>query len=86
LRHSYRIVYNAFRVAQGRIAQQQGVAPEDLSPTKLFPKLAEASSNLAGAEEALLAVRRLNSGVKLRERRPEADEINLGAMGLKSYY
>ena len=70
------MVYNAFRVAQGRIAQQHGIAPEDISPAKLFPKLAEASSNLAGAEQALLGVRRLNPGVKLRE--PNVLELPLG--------
>lgn len=70
------MVYNALRVAQGRIAQQHGVVPEDISPAKLFPKLAEASSNLAGAEQALLAVRRLNPGVELRE--PNLLDLPLG--------
>jgi len=76
------MVYNAFRVAQGRIAQQHGIAPEDISPAKLFPKLAEASSNLAGAEQALLGVRRLNPGVELRE--PNIVELPLGRTTLQA--
>jgi len=70
------MVYNAFRVAQGRIAQQHGITPEEISPAKLFPKLAEASSNLAGAEQALLGVQRLNPGVALRL--PNVLELPLG--------
>lgn len=76
------MVYNAFRIAQGRIAQQQGIAPEDISPAKLFPKLAEASSNLAGAEQALLGVRRLNPGAKLRE--PNLLKLPLGRTTLQA--
>jgi len=75
------MVYNAFRVAQGRIALQHGIVPEDISPAKLFPKLAEASSNLAGAEQALLGVRRLNPGVKIRE--PNVLELPLGRTTLE---
>jgi len=76
------MVYNAFRVAQGRIAQQHGIAPEDISPAKLFPRLAEASSNLAGAEQALLGVRRLNPGVELRE--PNVLKLPLGRTTLEA--
>jgi len=35
------ILYNALRVAQGRIAKKAGIAPEMLSPEKLFPVLIE---------------------------------------------
>ena len=56
------MVYNAFRVAQGRIAQQQGIAPEDISPAKLFPKLAQASSDVAAAEWMFLTLNRKNGG------------------------
>lgn len=37
------IVYNAFRVAQSEAAAQLGWPPEELSPAKLFPKIAVAS-------------------------------------------
>ena len=76
------MVYNAFRVAQGRIAQEHGIAPEDISPAKLFPKLAEASSNMAGAEQTLLGVRRLNPGVELRE--PRLVDLPLGRTTLQA--
>lgn len=56
------MVYNAFRVAQGRIAQEQGIAPEEISTAKLFPKLAQASSDVAAAEWMYLALNRKNGG------------------------
>lgn len=76
------MVYNAFRVAQGRIAEQHGITPEEISPAKLFPKLAEAFSNLAGAEQALLGVKRLNPGVPLRL--PNPTELPLGRTTLQA--
>lgn len=56
------MVYNAFRVAQGRIAQEQGIAPEEISTAKLFPKLAQASLDMAGAEWMFLELNRTNGG------------------------
>lgn len=56
------MVYNAFRVAQGRIAQEQGIAPEEISTAKLFPKLAQASSDVAAAEWMYLGLNRKNGG------------------------
>lgn len=76
------MVYNAFRIAQGRIAQQHGIAPEDISPAKLFPKLAEASSNLAGAEQMLLGIQRVNPGVELRA--PNPTDLPLGRTTLQA--
>ncbi|MBI3296691.1 MAG: IS4 family transposase [Elusimicrobia bacterium] len=76
------MVYNAFRVAQGRIAQRHGITPEEISPAKFFPKLAQASSNLAGAEQALLGVQRLNPGVQLRL--PNVLELPLGRTTLQA--
>lgn len=76
------MVYNAFRVAQGRLAIEHGIAPEDISPAKLFPKLAEASSNLAGAEQMLLGVRRVNPGVELRA--PNPIDLPLGRTTLQA--
>jgi hypothetical protein len=70
------MVHNAFRIAQARIAKQCGVAPEAISTAKLFPKLAEASANHAGAEEMRLAMRRLNPGVRLRE--PAIIDLSFG--------
>jgi Transposase DDE domain len=45
------IVYNAFRVAQSDAAAQLGEPPEDLSPAKLFPKIAVASFLYLHAQE-----------------------------------
>lgn len=56
------MVYNAFRVAQGRLAQRLGIAPEEISTAKLFPKLAQASSDIAAAEWMFLALNRKNGG------------------------
>lgn len=56
------MVYNAFRVAQGRIAEEQGVAPEDISTAKLFPKLSKASFDAASCEWTYLALNRTNGG------------------------
>lgn len=69
------MVYNAFRVAQGRIAQEHGIAPEDISPAKLFPKLADASANLAGAEWMFLALDRANGGKLIK---PDINEAPFG--------
>lgn len=56
------MVNNAFRVAQGRIAQEQGIAPEEISTAKLFPKPAQASSDVAAAEWMYLGLNRKNGG------------------------
>lgn len=66
------MVYNAFRVAQGRLAQKHGIAPEDISPAKLFPKLAEASQERAGAESMFLATDRANGGNLIK---PKINEL-----------
>jgi hypothetical protein len=44
------IVHVAMRVAQGQIAQAQGVRPEAISPAKLFPRMARASMFTASVE------------------------------------
>lgn len=44
------MVHSAFRVAQGHIAQSHKVATEDLSPKKLYPRLAMASKTVVEAE------------------------------------
>jgi hypothetical protein len=42
------IVYTAMRVAQGQIAEDHGIAGEDISTAKLFPRLREVSLKGAG--------------------------------------
>lgn len=61
------LVYAAFRVGQAKIAQQAKVLPEQISPAKLFPLLAEASVRWAESQLVMLEVSRSNPGVALRE-------------------
>ena len=61
------IVYNAFRVAQSRIAIKHGITPELISPAKLYPKLAAASDALAQSELMWERTLEANPGVKLKK-------------------
>jgi len=61
------IVYVAMRVAQGRIAVQANIEPEDISPKRLFPKVAAASSSLTNSELAFEATCRVNPHVTLKK-------------------
>ena len=60
------IVHTAFRVAQAGIAKQARVLPEQLSPAKLFPKLAQAANDYCLAHIWVWKTRALNPGVALR--------------------
>ena len=60
------IVHTAFRVAQAGIAKQAHVLPEQLSPAKLFPKLAQAANDHCVAQVYALKTRALNPGVAIR--------------------
>lgn len=71
------IVHTAFRVAQARIAQEQGIAPEEISPAKLFPKLASISNAVVLIEIHRQEYRRLNPGIALVE--PETARVIRGA-------
>jgi IS4 transposase len=44
------IVHTACRVMQARLAQQQGISPEQLSPAKLYPLLAAAACHMVHLE------------------------------------
>ena len=59
------IVHTAFRVAQAGIAQQARVLPEQLSPAKLFPKLAQAANDHCAVRVYALKTRALNPGVAI---------------------
>jgi hypothetical protein len=56
------IVYNAMRVAQGEVAAEVGLQPEELSPAKLFPKIAAAHNTYLAAQLFEQDVRRANRG------------------------
>jgi hypothetical protein len=58
-------VYAAMRVAQARIAQEHHLAPEDLSPAKLFPRVARVSIVIVDAERVFAATQRANPRVRL---------------------
>jgi hypothetical protein len=60
------IVHTAFRVAQAGIAKQAHVLPEQLSPAKLFPKLALAANDHCVAQITVLKTRALNPGMAIR--------------------
>ena len=61
------IIHTAFKVAQGKIARRHGIAPEEISPAKLFPQMAKACRDQATVEATWLETLRLNSGVKLTQ-------------------
>lgn len=61
------MVYNAFRIAQGRIAVAQRLPGESLSSAKLYPKLAAASARGTDCEFGWLATVQANPGVKLNK-------------------
>jgi len=60
------IVHTAFRVAQAGIAKQVKVLPEQLSPAKLFPKLAQAASDHCAVRLYVLKTRALNPGMPIK--------------------
>lgn len=60
------LVYNAMRVAQGEVAEAAGLAPEEISPAKFYPKLAAAAYTYVVAQAWERTVRRLNPRTRLR--------------------
>lgn len=60
------IVHTAFRVAQAGIAKRAHVLPEQLSPAKLFPKLAQAANDHCTVRVYALQTRSLNPGMAIR--------------------
>jgi len=61
------LVHTAFRVAQGRVAETLGMAPEEISPAKFFPRLAAASIGLMWSELACITIQQANPRVHLRK-------------------
>jgi hypothetical protein len=60
------ILHVAFRIAQADVAEQASIEPEEISPKKLFPRLALVSIAILESEYGAEQVFRLNPGVKLR--------------------
>lgn len=61
------IVHAAMRVAQARLAEEAGVLPEELSPQKLFPRLAAASIQRVEAELCFIVIKQENPHARLKE-------------------
>ena len=61
------IVHTAFRVAQARIAQKYGIAPERISPAKLYPRLAAASCSVVQLGVYHLELERVNRIRRLKQ-------------------
>ena len=61
------LVHTAFRVAQGQVAEAVGIAPEEISPAKFFPRLAVAAIGLTWAELAFIEIQQANSGITLQK-------------------
>jgi len=59
------LVHTAFRIAQADIARKAKILPEQLSPAKLFPKLAQAALEYANSWLLLRKVEAMNPGIKL---------------------
>ncbi len=60
------LVHTAFRIAQADIAAKANLLPEQLSPAKLFPKLAQAVLEYANGWLLLRKVEAMNPGVKIK--------------------
>lgn len=74
------IVYNAFRVAQARLASQAEVLPEQLSSEKLFPLLARSSNEWAVANRTMIGVREANPSLQLRD--PDWNKMEFASLRL----
>lgn len=60
------IVHTAFRVAQAGIAKKAKVLPEQLSPAKLFPKLAQAANDYCVAQLFVMKTKVINPRVRIK--------------------
>ena len=60
------IVHSAFRTSQAMIAKQCKILPEQVSPGKLFPKLAQASRDYCVLNWSMLETQALNPGTKIK--------------------
>ena len=60
------MVYAALRVAQGEVAQQAGLEPEEISTAKFFPKMVSACHDYVQFTYGISETIRLNPGVQLK--------------------
>lgn len=60
------MVYGAMRVAQGEVARQSRIEPEEISTVKFFPKMAAACHDFTIAEYTVDEMIRMNPGKRLK--------------------
>ncbi|MBI4585655.1 MAG: hypothetical protein HY717_16715 [Planctomycetes bacterium] len=60
------LVYTAMRVAQGEVAQETGIEPEEISPAKFFSKMAAACYVYVVGEHMISEMIGLNPGRRLK--------------------
>jgi IS4 transposase len=60
------MVYNAMRVAQGEVAAAAGLAPEEISPAKFYPRMAAACQAYVTAQLLAQRIKQLNPHRRLR--------------------
>lgn len=76
------IVYAGLRATQCRLAQEHARRPEEISPAKLFPRIAAAHFRLVATIEGFELARSLNPGVDLAE--PDWGRLRLYDVPLSS--
>ena len=74
------MVHTAMRVAQARIAQQTGIAPERISTEKFFPRMAAAVCRRHMMKFGAQVIKDWNPQVKLKE--PDWNRIRTGTVKL----
>jgi Transposase DDE domain len=76
------VVHTAMRVARAKAAEQINVAPEEISPAKLFPLAANASAALAWSDCVFAEVVAVNPGVELK--RPDLSRFAFASTTFKA--
>lgn len=76
------LVHSAFRIAQAKIAAKVRVLPEQISPAKLFPRLAQAIHDYCTAQVYRIRTKAMNPGVNIRF--PSFDILSSASVKLAS--
>jgi hypothetical protein len=61
------LVHTAMRVAPGRVAVAVGIAPAEISPARVCPRLAAAAIGLTWAELAFVEIQQANPALALQK-------------------
>jgi len=79
--YSTLIVYNALRVAQGQLATEANIFPEQISSEKLFPIFARCLHEWAISRQAMIGIQEANPDVKLNE--PDWKKMGFASIRLR---